>query len=174
MDSRIRVGRYLLLNGGTLAKVRTIDLNGFDFLCINGAWEARYSFADKMVTIDGLEPSEGEITCYDQPPKEIEQSGYNAMIAWMRLQAGTGNDSDRQTLKIDAPAVALPKTSWRPFANRADEQEFTVTCTETHSATYKVHASTREEAYRKWQNLDWSDATDRHLSESSDVTVVEA
>ncbi len=159
MDARLRVGRLCLLDTGVLARITRLDLKGFDFHCENGAWNGHYAFDSGIVTIEGLgEKRTAQITCYDQPPKEIARGGYNVIIPWMRARIGEVTVNERQIL----PEV-LPEP----------EREFVITCTEIHSATYTVKAKSREEAYTRWQNLGWSTATDRHLVESADIVLEE-
>ncbi|OCP21977.1 MULTISPECIES: hypothetical protein [unclassified Ensifer] len=162
MDTRLKPksGQYLLLHMNVLAQAGTVDESGFKFSVINGGWSGRYTFATNSIFVDGIkETRDCEILCVDQPPPDVVRDGYHAMIPWMRIRAGIADERDL-----------------RMFGGKVPEPEFTftMTCTELHTATYTVKAASREEAMKKWEQLDWSAATDRTLQDSSDMALEEA
>lgn len=163
LRSKLRKGKLCLIGMGCLALVTKMTKDGFDFDCENGAWSGHYCFADDSVTIDNTdEPrrvSAGGILCTDQPPPEIRRGGYNVIMPWMLTRIGAASPSERAMLPEGLPDPELT---------------FTMTCTELHTATYTIKASSRAEALKKWEQLDWSDATDRTLQDSSDMTLEEA
>ncbi|WP_276122641.1 hypothetical protein [Pararhizobium qamdonense] len=119
MTLKPKLDDLCLIDAGVLARVTRLDDEGFDFLCVNGAWNGRFAFEGGIVSVEGAETFPGRtITCVDQPPKEIAKDGYNAIIPWMSERVSESKKVEPVIAAVLKPASGLPPVNWRPLKGR--------------------------------------------------------